>query len=111
MIALSLVEKGWAGTRRFSIQLSDKGVAVRHLVKGTIAPEFLAIITPYPGVSIQGIPARGYRIVTWAALLLYQFHPGLQAVIVDNSRTSEWITKTFPRLAGRLIHVQETTAA
>ena len=110
MIALSLVEKGWAGARRFSIQLSDKGVAVRHLVKGTIAPEFLAVITPYRGVSIHGISARGYRIVTWAALLLYQFHPGLQAVIVDNTRTSDWVAKTFPRLAGRLIQVAETAA-
>ncbi len=110
MVAISLVEKGWAGARRLSIELSRTGVGVRHLVRGTIAPEFLSVITPYPGVSIRGIPVRWYRIATWGTLLLWQFRPGLHAVIVDNTRTADWVTKTFPRLADKLVRVNETAA-
>ncbi len=108
MVAISLVEKGWAGARRLSIELSRKGVQVRHLVRGTIASEFVDIITPYPGISIRGIPVRWYRIATWGILLSWQFRPNLHAVIVDNARTSDWVTKTFPQLADKLIQVKET---
>lgn len=110
MVALSLVEKGWAGARRLSMELSYKGTAVRHLVKGRIAPEFLSVITPYPGISIRGIPVRWYRIATWGTLLSWQFRPDLHAVIVDNSRTADWVAKTFPKLTDKLIQVKETTS-
>ncbi len=111
MVAISLVEKGWAGARRLSIELSRKGVGVRHLVRGAIAPEFMGIITPYPGISIHGIPVRWYRIAAWWALLWWQFRPNLHAVIVDNARTSDWVAKTFPRVADKLVQVKETAAS
>ncbi len=111
MVAISLVEKGWAGARRLSIGLSHKGVAVRHLVKGRIAPGFLGIITPYPEISIRGIPVQWYRLATWWTLLIWQFRQGnLHAVIVDNARTSDWVKKTFPRLSNKLIQVKETAS-
>ncbi len=110
MVALSLVEKGWSGARRLSIELSGTGIEVRHLSRGRIAPEIVAVITPYPKISIRGIPVRWYRIAAWWTLLSWQFRPSLQAVIVDNARTTDWVTKTFPRLTDKLLQVKEAAA-
>ena len=68
MQAISLVEKGWAGARRLSIPLAQRGVRVRHLVKGRLRAEVLKVIAPHPGMTIRGVPRRLYRLAAWFTL-------------------------------------------
>ncbi len=108
MRAVSLVEKGWAGARCLSVELSERGTRVRHLVRGTIPKEILSVITPHPGIQIQGIPVRLYRPAVWAALLLEQLLGRLRLVIVDNPKTAEWVARTFPGFKKKILLVGET---
>ena len=108
MLALSLVEKGWAGSRRVAIRLSAAGISVRHLVRGSLPREVVRVISPYPGVAIRGVPVRWYRVAAWSWLMLAQFRRGVAWLLVDNEKTARWAARWFPRLRAKLVLIQET---
>ena len=104
---LSLVEKGWAGARQLSIPLSRRGLRVRHLVCGALSGEVARILTPYPGMSIRGIPRQLYRVAAWLALQRGIWRKDIAAVLVDNERAFRWVSQVAPALRDRLVEVQE----
>ena len=107
MQAISLVEKGWAGARQLSIPLTQRGIRVRHLVRGTLAAGVLKSITPYPGMTIRGIPRRLYRLVAWVALQLGSWRGDVAMILVDNERAFSWVSRAVPSLGDRLVLVLE----
>ena len=106
-MVLSLVEKGWAGARQLSIRFSPEGLRVRHLVRGRLAADVLACLSPYAGITIWGIPRRVYRAVVWLELLAAPLHGPVRAILVDNERSVKWITRWFPQLQDRVVLLQE----
>ena len=106
--AISFVEKGWAGARQVTIPLAQQGMRVEHMVKGKVADDVLAIITPYPGMRIFSVSRRWYRFVTWIILLLaVPRRRSLDMVIVDNERSAKWVGSSFPMLRKKLVLIQE----
>ena len=106
-LVLSFVEKGWAGPRQLSIELSKRGVPVRHLVKGRIPAEVIRVIPPYEGVSIHGVPRRWFRFVIVGELLWWWMGLRLALVFADSRPTEAWLRRWFPFLREKLVLVQE----
>lgn len=104
---VSLVEKGWAGARRLSITMVQEGHQVHHLVRGRIPRNLLEVITPYPGITIRGYPAKWYRVAVWMILARAILTPRRTVVLVDNDRAESWVKRQFPRLHS-VILVRET---
>ncbi len=108
MRAISLVEKGWAGARWLSIILAKEGTPVHHLVKGRLPNQVLRIITPYPRITLHGIPPKAHRVAAFLILALGQVPGTVGMVIVDNSKTAQWVARWFPVLRDRIVLVGET---
>jgi len=88
-VALSFVERGWQSARMLSIALvTERQFRVTHYLKGTVAPEVLAMITPYPGMRIVPVARQLFCVVTLAVLLATLVRRQLRLVIVDHPRTS-----------------------
>ncbi len=104
---LSLVEKGWAGARQLSIRFSREGLQVRHLVRGRLAADVRACLTPYAGITIWGIPRRVYRVVVWLQLFAAPLRGPVRAILIDNERSARWINRWFPHLQEYVILIQE----
>ena len=105
---LSLVEKGWAAARWFSLELAQRGTPVRHLAKGTIPRPTREVLTPAPGVTLHGAPQRLYRAAAWAHLWKAQLTGKVTVVITDNTKTAGWVKKSFPRLREKVLLLGET---
>ena len=88
---ISMVEKGWGGARRVSIELTRQGIGVHHVVRGRLAPELIAVLTPYAGMRITGLPVRWYRPALWAMLVWRKLRGRPVLVLVDNERAEGWI--------------------
>ena len=106
-IAISLVEKGWGGARRLSIRLSRQGVRVRHLVKGRLPAEVVAIIPPYPGMTIRGVPRSWFKLAAWVELWGAMARGGAELVMVDHERAARWVARWAPPLRDKVVVVQE----
>ncbi len=107
MRVISLVEKGWGGARRLSIQLAGRGVTVSHYVRGCLSRELLGVVTPYAGMTIRGFDPRWYKTIVWFILLSTQGQREALMVLVDNERTFSWVKRFFPRLQDALVLVHE----
>ena len=105
--ALSLVEKGWAGARRLSLDLAGKGTPVTHLVRGSLPRATLEVLTPREGVALVGVPPPLYRPVAWLCLWAGQLTGSVGMVITDNAKTEGWVKGAFPRLKEKVVVVQE----
>ena len=88
---VSMVEKGWGGARRVSIELAKQGIAVHHFVKGQLPDDLLAVLTPYAGMRITGWPVRWFRPGIWALLLWRTLTGRRPVVLVDNERAAAWV--------------------
>ena len=88
---LSMVEKGWGAARRVSIELARQGIGVHHFVRGRLPRELIAVLTPYAGVRITGLPVRWYRPALWAMLLWRKLLGRPALVLVDNERAEAWV--------------------
>ena len=108
MMALSLVEKGWAAARWLSLDLARKGTPVRHLVRGSIPRTMREVLAPSVGVTLQGVPLRLYRPAAWMELWLGQLTGRIGMVITDNAKTAGWVKKSFPRLREKILLLGET---
>ena len=106
-IAISLVEKGWGGARRLSIRLSRQGVPVRHLIRGRLPSEVLAVIQPYDGVTLRGIPRAWFKVVAWVELCRAGRRGAVAMVMVDNQRTAQWMARWVPWLRDRVVVIEE----
>lgn len=89
---VSMVEKGWGAARRISIELTKQGIGVHHFVRGHLPRELIAVLTPYAGMRITGLPVRWYRPALWALLLWRKLTGRRTLVLVDNERAAGWIT-------------------
>ena len=107
MQAISLVEKGWAGARRLSIELVQRGGSVRHVIRGRLDAELLSVLTPYPRLTIRGVPLRWYRVAAWLELAVALAGGGPQLILVDNEKAAAWVGGWFPMLRERVVVVQE----
>ena len=105
--AISLVEKGWAGARRYSIELVGQGMLVEHVVRGQLSAAVLEIITPYPGMRIVSYSRRWYRVMTWWWLASSVYRRRRTMVIVDNPRAAQWVGAWFPMLRRHVVLIQE----
>ena len=84
---LSLVERGWRGARECSLALGGNGVAVTHLIKGSLPPPVRAMIRPAARISIIDVPRRVFRVWLWAMVLRHTLTRGAHWVLLDNERT------------------------
>jgi hypothetical protein len=89
--AVSMVEKGWGAARRISIELTKQGIGVHHFIKGRMPRDLVAVLTPYPGMRITGLPVRWYRPALWALLLWRKLTGRRTVVLVDNERAAGWV--------------------
>ena len=83
---------------------------MRHLVRGTLSSEVLNALTPHPGLSICGVPRQLYRPAAWLALQRGWLSGDVAAVLVDNERTFQWVSRVAPSLSDRLVLIHETDA-
>ena len=84
---LSLVERGWQGARECSLVLSQRGIAVTHLIKGSLGRDLRAMIQPIPHVRIVDVPRYGFRLAMWWHLLVGSVRGTTRWVLVDHERT------------------------
>ena len=89
--AVSMVEKGWGGARRVSIELTRQGMTVHHLVRGRLPKDLIAAITPYAGMRITGVSTRWFRPIVWALLVWRRLTGRAPLVLVDNERAAAWV--------------------
>lgn len=107
-VVLSFVEDGWESARMLAIGgVEQCGWRVRHLIKGTVAPEVLAMVTPYPGMSLVSIPRAWFRVVVGCVLLCRLMARRLSFVIVDNPRTRGWVSWCARRWQVPVVEAQE----
>ena len=95
-IVLSFVEDGWQSARTLSVALvRELGLDVRHVLKGAVATDVTAMITPYPGMRIIPVPRARFWVVARALLIAGCLRQRVRAVVVDNPRARHW--------AGRIV--------
>ena len=90
---VSMVEKGWGGARRVSIELTKQGITVHHFVRGRLPDDLIAALTPYAGMRITGWPVRWFRPGMWALLLWRKVAGKPPVVLVDNERAETWVKR------------------
>jgi hypothetical protein len=90
---VSMVEKGWGGARRVSIELAEQGIAVHHYVKGRLPGDLVRVLTLPRGVRISGLPVRWYRPAVWALLAGRALLGRRTVVLVDNERAMGWVSR------------------
>jgi hypothetical protein len=83
---LSLVERGWRGARACSLALHERGVAVTHLIRGSVSRDVLAMIQPYPLIRLEAAPRPLFRLRAWAALFMGTLTERTRWLLVDNDR-------------------------
>ncbi len=83
---LSLVEHGWGGARRCSLELEGRGVRVEHLIKGRLTPDELAMIAPRPHIRLRAVTRWQYPLWMWAALIARLGRRPLW-LLIDRERT------------------------
>lgn len=86
--ALSVVERGWAGARQCSLELSRRGIGVTHLIKGRLSREELAMITPVPRVQVRSVGRIWFRLALWAVAGWMAARGRLGWCLVDHERTA-----------------------
>ncbi len=84
---LSVVEQGWRGARECSLILRTRGIAVTHLVKGSLSAEVLAMIHPDSLIRIIDVPRATFRARLWALLVWRTMTKRVRWVLVDKERT------------------------
>lgn len=104
---LSLVEKGWAGARRLSIDIVQRGGVVRHVVRGRLDADLRSVLTPYPRMTIRGVALRWYWPAAWLELAVALAGGGPRLILVDNEKAAAWVGGWFPMLRERIVVVQE----
>ena len=85
--ALSVVEQGWRGARECSLILRTRGIAVTHLVKGSLSAEVLAMIHPDALIRVIDVPRTVFRVRLWVLLAWRTLTKRVRWVLVDNDRT------------------------
>ena len=105
--AVCAVEVGWRGMRECSIALARTGAAVEVLIKGEVAPEVLAMITPKPGITIHAVTARRFA---WSlALRLVGAGPAGEHLLIVNKPKTQRRAAWLGRLrAWRVLRLEET---
>ena len=89
---ISLVERGWQSARVLSIALvTQTECHVTHYLKGRVAPEALAMITPYQRMRIHSIPRWAFRLAAGGVLLGGALRGTLRLVVVDHVRTRQQV--------------------
>ena len=86
-IVISLVERGWQGARECSLRLLDRGIAVTHLVKGSLPPEVSVLVPPEPGLRLVGIPRFWFPLALWGWLVPAAAGRRVRWILLDNERT------------------------
>ena len=95
---LSLVERGWAGARQCSMDLSGRGISVHHLIKGHLGRGVRAMIAPVPHVRLTSVPRPLFRFVLWWAVVTETLTGRLRWLIVDHERALgevQWWCRLF----------------
>jgi len=86
-MVLSLVERGWYGARICSLVLAGRGVAVTHLIRGTLGSNVRGIIQPHPRIRLIDLPRPLYVVALWASVLVGGALRRIRWVLVDNEPT------------------------
>jgi hypothetical protein len=84
---LSLVERGWQGARECSLRLRDRGIAVTHLVKGSLPPDVQVLVPPEPGLRLIGIPRVWFPLALWGWVVPAAAGRRVRWLLLDNERT------------------------
>ena len=105
--ALSLVERGWRGARACSLALQQQGVAVTHLIKGSVPAEVLGMVRPYPLIRLVAVPRPLFRVWFWLYLLRQAVTRRPGWVLIDNERTLQELRGFCRRFGLALVVVQE----
>ena len=83
---LSLVERGWQGTRQCSLALDARGVPVMHLIKGRLGRDVRAMIRRYPLIRILDVPRPLFPAWVWGILVTGTAVGRVRWILVDNAR-------------------------
>ena len=86
-MVLSLVERGWQATRACSFDAQEQGLRVVHVVKGRIG-DVRHVIAPVPGIRMIDLPRHLFWPGVWLCCALGLLSGRLQALLVDNERSS-----------------------
>ena len=95
-VVLSLVERGWQAARECSLDLHGKGVCVIHLIKGSVSPHVLALVTPTPHIHLVSVPRTLFWPGALATCVWLVMCGLLRAVLVDNERSHRRLSRWVP---------------
>ena len=107
IIMLSLVERGWQAARECSLDVQQQGISVVHLIKGYVAPEVRALITPYSHIQVVSVPRELFWPFAWLYCAGLMLTGRLRCILVDRERSLGRVRNWLWRSGVSLVMVQE----
>ncbi|MDP3722107.1 MAG: hypothetical protein Q8R91_01240 [Candidatus Omnitrophota bacterium] len=102
------VEDGWRGMRLFSLEAIKRGAHVAVLIRGSVDPQLLGLITVPEGMTLTALAFGGYRFRVALRLLRGAFHQVPKAFVVDKPRTKALLGPLARALGFRTHRLIET---
>lgn len=100
-------EEGWHGMRRCSLEAARQGARVEVIIRGSLDPGLLSLITVPSGMSITAI-GTWHRVVVALRLLAAALSRGPKALIVDKPRTAALLEPWARALGFKTFRLTET---
>ena len=101
-------EVGWRGIREFALFSNRKSVPSDIIIKGKVAKEVLAIITPYRGIKISSVPRLLFIPALVAKILGSATHLKRTIFIFSKERTQKGLGFLLRLVASRSFLLIET---
>ncbi len=84
---ISFVEDGWESARMLSLAVArELGWPVDHYIKGGVAPDVVALMSPQDGVRIRPLARPWFRGAAWGLLARAALSRHPTFIVVDNER-------------------------
>lgn len=102
------VEDGWAGIRRFSLDVARSNRPIDVMICGALDPEVLMMITAPPPMRIAAVPRRLFRWRLLGGILRASIGGRLRWVVVTKARTRRLLGPVGRLLGARVVRLIET---
>ena len=106
--ALSLVERGWQGSRESSQRLGRQGISVIQLVKGRLPSDIDDLVPPEPWLRLRGFSRSWFRFAVWFHLAWPAPAGRIRWLMTDNERTLREVRRGCRAAGIRPILIHET---